>query len=240
MKISRALISGALALVLTSAQGAAFGAPAQAVAQHEERFGRPYPFTGAQIWAMLTKVINLPDSEVTPARIASIFGTAPNTNPTPTRSTSDNIRSYVVRAGRDWYFDVFLSIFPDTGAFQFSFDWGSVGDILLGEQNRLPKDLCITRETVETTMRASGWQALSSAGGGLPGETTSATFLGPARVPVLFVTPPPPSPAPPVIPNPSPVESLKFTLSPSRSAAAYFPRRGQCVVLLSVMRRGRR
>ena len=213
MKIFKAVISGALAL--TSAQSEASGAPAQAT------------FTGAQIWAMLTEAINLPDGEVTPTRIASIFGAPPHADPPPPTPPYDNVRSYIVHAGTDSLFDIFFYLHGDTGAFQFSFDWGQLDNVVSGARFNLPNNLCITRETVVTTMKARGWQTLASVDGDASAVITSTALTSPAVVP-----------PPPVIVRPRDLESLEFTLAPSRSAKAYFPTGGQCLVLLAVMRRG--
>ena len=228
MKISRALIS-ALAVVLTSAQGAASRASAQAIAQPAERFGPPYPFTGAQIWAMLTAVIDLPDSEVTPTKIASILGAPLDTNLTSTQPVSDGISSYILHAPRDWYFNVNFYKTISTGAFQFSFNGGDLQDVVNGTHINLPQAMCITRETVVTTMKTRGWQTVGPPEAVPTGVTTAA----PAPNSEAVVPPPLVVPLPPRDPE------LNFSLPPSRSAKVYFHGAGRCLMLLSVMQRGR-
>ena len=228
MKISRALISAALALVLTSAEGEDSRASAQTIAQPAAQFRPPYPFTEAQIWAILTEVIDLPDSEVTPERMARIFDAPSGLEVTPTRPTSDNVRSYILRAGHDWYFDVFLYRNMDTDAFQFSFDWGERQDVSNRGQLNLPIGMCITRETIVTTMEARGWQTVGAPEEAPTGVTTAAPPNSESVVP-----------PPPVVPLPPRDPELNFSLPPSRSAKVYFQRAGQCLMLLSVTRRGR-
>jgi hypothetical protein len=116
------LISGYLALLPTSAPRAESTASSQAGALAVDQSAPPYPFTGAQIWEKLSKIVRTPNRDMSVATVNRVFHVHLIAIPQlaaqrkPITSTS-----YKTMAGVDSYFDIELSVntVPPSSSFSF-------------------------------------------------------------------------------------------------------------------------
>ncbi len=114
--------------------------------------GKP-PYTAEQFWDLVLSLLNEKNGSVTQERLERTLGVR---FPPPDHQSDEDV--YALRAGKDWYFDVRLTLYNDRFRFplapqlngphvEWSMAWGthSFGDP------------CVTDEHVRATLLANGW-----------------------------------------------------------------------------------
>jgi hypothetical protein len=112
------------------------------------------PFRSDELWSKVLRLLNERSGAITKERLENVFGV----RFTSVRRESD-ATTYLLKAGKDWYFDARVTIYNDKFKFaaplngahsQWFIGWGTVfgGD---------SKHACITAEHARADLLASGW-----------------------------------------------------------------------------------
>jgi hypothetical protein len=112
------------------------------------------PFSSDNFWTKVLRLLNERDGAVTKERFEDLFGVR-----FIAASRESDATTYLLKAGKDWYFDASVTIFNDQFKFaaplngahsQWFIDWGAGfgGDA---------KHACIVAEQVRAGLLASGW-----------------------------------------------------------------------------------
>ncbi|MEO8926592.1 MAG: hypothetical protein ABI306_05455 [Caulobacteraceae bacterium] len=128
------------------------------------RYGEPFPFTPAQLWATLAKVIAMPDGYITPRQVENIFRLKLIRQRLRLGDHGDKV--YGLTAPNDWYFDLEVdnprtvgSGFTKQSGFTFSWSHYLRGEYIPNPS--IPNNMCMGMGTVQDAIRQSGWKLYS-------------------------------------------------------------------------------
>jgi hypothetical protein len=180
------LISGYLALLPTSAPRAESTASSQAGAPAADQFAPPYPFTGAQIWEKLSKIVRAPNRDMSPATVDHVFDVHLIALP-PTTGQHRPITSttYKAIAGVDSYFDIVLSVNTAPPFSILSFGWNHFTEFMNYGRPMIPEKLCVRQEMIQQTLNNNGLSLASSFDGHYV-HTTLFKSAGRANATVVY------------------------------------------------------